>query len=93
MPLFLSLETIDLGDVNVVLRNDDYTTRDFVCELLTGTFGCTEDVAEARTMQTHTEGRGVIGRFRAHDAKSKILAARELARTRGFPLWIGIEPV
>jgi ATP-dependent Clp protease adaptor protein ClpS len=83
----------DLGDVHVVLRNDDYTTRDFVVEILTGTFGLSEDVAEARMMQTHTEGRGVIARFRAHEAKSKIKAARELARTRGFPLWIGIEPI
>ena len=76
-----------------MLRNDDYTTRDFVCGLLTGTFGYTEDVAEVRMMQTHTEGRGVVGRFRADDAKAKILKARELARSAGYPLWIGIEPV
>jgi ATP-dependent Clp protease adaptor protein ClpS len=88
-----ALDSIDLGDVHVVLRNDDYTTRDFVCELLTGTFGCTEEAAETRMMQTHTEGRGVVGRFRVHDAKTKIQAARELSKSRGFPLWIGIEPI
>lgn len=83
----------ELGDVNVVLRNDDYTTRELVVELLVGTFGCTADVAEARMLATHTEGRGVVGRYRARDAKAKVAAAREHARARGFPLWIGIEPV
>jgi ATP-dependent Clp protease adaptor protein ClpS len=87
------LESIDLSDVHIVLRNDDYTTRDFVCELLTSTFGCTEEAAEVRMMQTHTEGRGVVGRFRAQDAKAKIQQARELSRSRGYPLWIGIEPI
>lgn len=88
-----SLDTIDLGDLFIVLRNDDYTTGDFVVELLTGVFGLARDAAVERTQQTHTDGRGVIGRFRAHDAKAKIQHARELARTRGFPLWIGIEPI
>ncbi|MBA2542181.1 MAG: ATP-dependent Clp protease adaptor ClpS [Deltaproteobacteria bacterium] len=90
-----SLDALDgaSAPVHVVLRNDDYTTRDFVCGLLTGTFGYTENDAEIRMMQTHTEGRGVVGRFRADDAKAKILKVRELARVAGHPLWIGIEPV
>jgi ATP-dependent Clp protease adaptor protein ClpS len=88
-----TLDTIDLGDVHIVLRNDDYTTGDFVVELLVGTLGLAQDAAIARTQQTHSEGRGVVGRYRAPDAKSKVQAARELARTRGFPLWIGIEPI
>ena len=88
-----SLDTMDLGDVHIVLRNDDYTTGDFVVELLTGTFGLARDAAISRTQQTHSEGRGVVGRFRVQDGRAKVQAARELARTRGFPLWIGIEPV
>ena len=80
------------GDVHVVLRNDDYTTRDFVCGLLTGTFGYTEDAAETRMMQVHTEGRGVVKRLSATEARSQIARARELARSHGFPLWIGAEP-
>ena len=86
-----ALDTITT-DVHVVLRNDDYTTRDFVCSLLTGTFGYTEDAAETRTMQVHTEGRGVVERLSATEARSQIARARELARSHGFPLWIGAEP-
>jgi ATP-dependent Clp protease adaptor protein ClpS len=81
------------GDVHVVLRNDDYTTRDFVCEVLTSTFGFDADAAETRMMQTHTEGRGVVGRFAIADAQAKIRRVRELAAARGYPLWIGIEPI
>jgi ATP-dependent Clp protease adaptor protein ClpS len=82
-----------VGDVHVVVRNDDYTTRDFVCEVLTGTFGYDGETAETLMMQTHSEGRGIVGRYTAADAHTKIRQVRELARTRGYPLWIGIEPI
>lgn len=82
-----------IGDVHVVLRNDDYTTRDFVCEILERTFTFNTSDSNARMMQTHTEGRAIIGRFSAAEAKAKILEVREAAREHGFPLWIGIEPI
>jgi ATP-dependent Clp protease adapter protein ClpS len=44
-------------------------------------------------MQTHTEGRAVIGRFRPDDARAKIEDVRARARASGFPLWIGHEPI
>jgi len=78
--------------VHIVLRNDDYTTREFVCELLTGSFGYTADSAEVRMMEVHTTGRGVLQRLTAEAARPAIKAARELARSRGYPLWIGTEP-
>lgn len=76
----------------VLLHNDDYTTREFVCELLTGSFGYTADSAEVRMMEVHTTGRGVLQRLTAEAARPAIKAARELARSRGYPLWIGTEP-
>jgi ATP-dependent Clp protease adaptor protein ClpS len=81
------------GDVHVVLRNDDYTTRDFVCSVLQEVFALDEAVAETRMMVTHTEGRGVIGRYTAADARAKIREVRERAHAGGYPLWIGIEPI
>jgi ATP-dependent Clp protease adapter protein ClpS len=45
-----------------------------------------------RMLETHTEGRSVIGRFGASDARGKILEVRSRARSRGAPLWIGVEP-
>lgn len=82
-----------LGDVHVVLRNDDYTTREFVCEILASVFTFNPADAEACMMRTHTEGRGVVGRFAAAEARTKIREVRNLARASGFPLWIGVEPI
>lgn len=81
------------GDVHVVLRNDDFTTRDFVEQILARCFGLPPAEAHARMMQTHTEGRAVVGRFGVAEARAKIREVRELAREQGHPLWIGIEPI
>jgi ATP-dependent Clp protease adaptor protein ClpS len=81
------------ADVHVVLRNDDYTTRDFVIDVLERVFTFNAGDANARMMQTHTEGRAVIGRFTPAEARAKIQEVRDLAREHGFPLWIGIEPI
>jgi ATP-dependent Clp protease adaptor protein ClpS len=81
------------ADVHVVLRNDDYTTQQFVCSVLEEVFGLSEAEANTRMMLTHTEGRAVIGRFRPEEARSKIEAARSRAKAGGFPLWIGVEPI
>jgi ATP-dependent Clp protease adaptor protein ClpS len=82
-----------IADVHVVLRNDDYTTQQFVTHILEDVFGLKAEDASARMMQTHTEGRAVIGRFRPDDARAKIEDVRQRARASGFPLWIGYEPI
>lgn len=81
------------SDVHVVLRNDDYTTVEFVCDTLRRVFDLSEAEAEARMMTAHTAGRSVIGRYRLADARAKIDEARQLAHAGGHPLWIGVEPV
>jgi ATP-dependent Clp protease adaptor protein ClpS len=82
----------DSRDVLVVLRNDHYTTQQFVCSLLRDVFALPDDQAHAIMMSTHTAGRAVIGRFTAAAARDRIDQARALARAHGFPLWIGVEP-
>jgi len=81
------------GDVNVVLRNDHYTTREFVCDVLERVFGLPSAEATTRMQATHDQGRAVIGRYAVREAREKIQETRRLARARGFPLWIGVEPV
>jgi ATP-dependent Clp protease adaptor protein ClpS len=78
-------------DVHVVLRNDDYTTRDLVVDVLRDVFGLADDEAQTRMLQVHNEGRGVVGRFKLDVARKKVDEARRLARERVFPLWIGLE--
>jgi ATP-dependent Clp protease adapter protein ClpS len=81
------------GDVHVVLRNDHYTTRDFVCDVLQQVFALPPAEAATRMQTTHDHGRAVIGRYAVREARAKILEARRLAKAHGFPLWIGVEPV
>jgi len=88
-----AIDALGNADVHVVLRNDDYTTREFVCEILKGVFGYNDVDADTRMMQTHTEGRGIVGRFTTTEAREKILDVRKRAHESGFPLWIGIEPI
>jgi ATP-dependent Clp protease adaptor protein ClpS len=82
----------DDRDVLVVLRNDHYTTQDFVCEVLRDVFALPADQAAAIMLATHRSGRAVVGRFTAPAARDKLMAARALARPHAFPLWIGVEP-
>jgi ATP-dependent Clp protease adaptor protein ClpS len=82
----------DDRDVFVVLRNDDYTTQEFVCGILRDVFGLPEAQASAIMLATHTSGRAVVGRFTTSEARAKIQEVRTLARAHAFPLWIGIEP-
>ena len=82
----------DDRDVLVVLRNDHYTTQQFVCSLLRDVFALADAQAHAIMLATHTTGRAVIGRFTAAAARDKIAKARALARSQAFPLWIGVEP-
>ncbi|MBA3453419.1 MAG: ATP-dependent Clp protease adaptor ClpS [Deltaproteobacteria bacterium] len=79
-------------EVHVALRNDDYTTREFVIEALHTVFGIDEQAAEALTMKIHTEGRAVVARLPAAAARGKILEVREQAKPRAYPLWIASEP-
>jgi ATP-dependent Clp protease adapter protein ClpS len=82
----------DGRDVFIVLRNDHYTTQEFVCSLLRDVFALPEADASTIMRTTHTTGRAVVGRFTAAAARTKISAARALAHAQAFPLWIGVEP-
>jgi ATP-dependent Clp protease adaptor protein ClpS len=82
----------DDRDVFVVLRNDHFTTQQFVSSMLHDVFALPDAQATALMLTTHTTGRAVIGRFTAAAARAKIAEARALARAEAFPLWIGVEP-
>jgi ATP-dependent Clp protease adaptor protein ClpS len=86
------LAVVEQRDVLVVLRNDHFTTQTFVCTVLRDVFELPDGMAETVMRATHTDGRAVVGRFTAAAARSKIAAARALARAQTFPLWIGVEP-
>lgn len=80
------------GAVHVVLRNDDVTTVEFVMAVLREVFQLDLARAETVTLETHNQGRAVVGRFPPDVAASHVESVRSRARAAGFPLWVGVEP-
>lgn len=78
-------------DVHVILRNDDVTTQTFVTEILRDVFQLSDADAHTRMMETHTQGKTIVGRFKLAAARDKVIASRSRARAQMFPFWIGLE--
>jgi len=75
----------------VVLLNDDYTTMDFVVEILVHVFNKTETEATLVMLAVHNEGKGVCGIYTAEVAETKVDTVHRLARQAGFPLKCSME--
>ncbi|MBI3873467.1 MAG: ATP-dependent Clp protease adaptor ClpS [Arcobacter sp.] len=70
----------------VILLNDNYSTVDFVIEILIRIFKKTIDEATEITMSVHEKGRGVCGIYSYEIAQTKIAEVRANARRAEFPL-------
>jgi len=75
----------------VLLHNDDYTTMDFVVEILVRVFHKTEAQATAIMLSVHNQGYGVCGTFTAEVAETKVDLVHRLAKSAGFPLKCSME--
>ncbi len=76
----------------VILLNDDYTTMDFVVEVLETVFLKRPAEAHRVMMLVHTQGRGVCGVYPYEIAETKVDSVHTLARQHGFPLQATLEP-
>lgn len=76
---------------HVVLINDDYTTMEFVVQVLEAVFDKGPAEAYRIMMEVHMRGRGVCGAYTFEVAETKVEAVHEMARSEGFPLRAGIE--
>jgi ATP-dependent Clp protease adaptor protein ClpS len=70
----------------VVLLNDDYTTMEFVMEVLESVFEKSPAEAYQIMMHVHTNGRGVAGIYIWEVAETKTETVVSLARRAGYPL-------
>jgi len=75
----------------VIMHNDDYTTMDFVVEVLRKIFK--KDIAEATAimLDIHTKGSRVVSVYTYDIAVSKANLALSMASDRGFPLMITVK--
>ena len=70
----------------VLLHNDDFTTMEFVIEVLVQVFGKSEADAFGIMWAVHTQGVGVAGVYTYEIAEMKIERVTQMARAREFPL-------
>ena len=70
----------------VVLLNDDYTTMEFVVQVLESVFQKSPAEAYQIMMHVHIEGRGIAGIYPWEVAETKAETVIGLARDAGFPL-------
>ncbi|WP_175403754.1 ATP-dependent Clp protease adaptor ClpS [Caminibacter mediatlanticus] len=75
----------------VILLNDDYTTFDFVIEILKTVFGKSEEDAINLTLKVDREGSAVVGLYPYEIALMKVDKVHKLARSAGYPLRARIE--
>jgi len=70
----------------VLLLNDDYTTMEFVVQILESVFHKAPAEAYRIMMQVHTQGRGLCGVYPHEVAETKVATVHDLARSNGYPL-------
>ncbi|MFP4429862.1 MAG: ATP-dependent Clp protease adapter ClpS [Spirochaetaceae bacterium] len=75
----------------VVLHNDDYTTMEFVVEVIMKVFKKPVMEATQIMMQVHKSGKGSVGVYTHDIAATKVQQVHDLARQRDFPLKCTME--
>jgi len=76
---------------NVILLNDDYTTMEFVIQILETLFNKSPAEAFRIMMQVHRNGRGLAGVYTWEVAETKADEVAAQAADAGYPLRATIE--
>ena len=76
---------------DVIVLNDDFTTFEFVIEVLMDVFGKTQQQTEEIAEMTHIYQKATVGRYSLDIARSKVAKATRMAREEGFPLKFEIQ--
>lgn len=75
----------------VFLLNDDYTTMEFVVEILETVFAHSKVSATSIMLHVHRNGKGLAGVFTRDIAETKIAKVHAIATENGFPLKCDME--
>ena len=75
----------------VIIHNDDFTTMEFVVEVLKTVFYLSNEKAEELMLQVHHANKAVVGIYTYDIAVSKANKAINMAREKGFPLRLTVE--
>jgi ATP-dependent Clp protease adaptor protein ClpS len=86
-----SLELEEPRMFKVLLHNDDYTSMDFVVDVLMGIFHKNVMEAENIMIEIHEKGIGVCGVYSFEIAQTKAEQVKQKAKQNEFPLLATIE--
>jgi ATP-dependent Clp protease adaptor protein ClpS len=75
----------------VLLHNDDYTTMDFVVEILMLVFNKSPEEAVNIMLNIHRKGIGLCGVYTFEVSETKVETVHAIAREHGFPLKCSME--
>lgn len=77
----------------VILLNDDYTTQEFVMEVLQNIFHKDFEESLNLMLQIHHNGRGVCGIYPYDIAEVKAAQVRKMAKEKQYPLRAILEKI
>jgi len=89
--LDFALEVEEPKMYRVLLHNDDYTSMDFVVDILIRVFHKTHAEAEQIMLQIHEKDKAVCGVYSFEIAQTKAEQVKQLAKQNEFPLLATIE--
>jgi len=89
--LDIALELQEPQMYKVLLHNDDYTSMDFVVDVLTGIFHKTQQQAEQIMWQIHEKGKAIVGVYTYEIAVTKVQQVKQKAKQNEFPLLATVE--
>ena len=75
----------------VYLLNDDYTTMDFVVDILMTVFHKSYEEAQNIMLEVHKKDRGLCGVYTYEIAETKVMQVISKAKENGFPLKATLE--
>jgi ATP-dependent Clp protease adaptor protein ClpS len=70
----------------VFLLNDDFSTMDFVIDVLVKVFRKSVDEASVIMINIHNNGKEICGTYSYEIAGTKVAQVKAMAREKGFPL-------
>ncbi len=75
----------------VIMHNDDFTSMEFVVDILIDIFHKDQLEAERLMLLVHQSGRAAIGSYPYDIAITKVQAATTRAKGEGFPFRMTVE--
>lgn len=81
------------GMYKVILFNDDYTTMEFVIEVLQRFFAVNSERAQQLMLQIHNQGSAVCGIYARDVAETRVAQVTEFAQQHEHPLRCSMEEI